>query len=177
MLSRHNALRVFWVVAGREGAVCDKPPYVERGVFTTDWGLSQQRSQGEEDLAELTEEDWQAEMEAVRHWELRELAALEAEDRSEHGRYERSKSIREKIANPNWRPWRYACGISLVSLISSVTYDFHSMEAIPARVLQNSRSCRLLVLRCPAPVPVCSTSMSQGKGAESRDQTTFSPKE
>jgi hypothetical protein len=52
--------------AGRQGAVCDKPPYVEPGIFTTDWGLSSQPSQGEEDIANLTEDDWTAQMEAVR---------------------------------------------------------------------------------------------------------------
>ena len=53
-------------ITGREGAVCDKPPYVEAGIFTTDWGISHQRSQGEEDIANMTDEDWAAQMDAVR---------------------------------------------------------------------------------------------------------------
>ena len=54
------------MTTGREGAVCDKPPYVEHGIFTTDWGVSQQQSQGEEDVANMSEKDWAAEMEVVR---------------------------------------------------------------------------------------------------------------
>lgn len=63
-----NVPGFFYVVniTGREGAVCDKPPYVEQGIFTTDWGISRQRSQGEEDIADMTEEDWAAQMNAVR---------------------------------------------------------------------------------------------------------------
>ena len=42
-----------------------------------------------------------------RHWELGGLAALEEADEAENARYKQSKAIREKIADPEWRPWRY----------------------------------------------------------------------
>ena len=60
------SLDVIGFAAGREGAPTDKPPYVEPGYFGTDWGISKQPSQGAEDIAEMTEEEWRAAMEAVR---------------------------------------------------------------------------------------------------------------
>ena len=33
---------------GREGAPDAKPPYVDSGFFSTDWGISKQPSEGEE---------------------------------------------------------------------------------------------------------------------------------
>jgi len=45
---------------GREGAPDAKAPYVDSGFFSTDWGISKQPSAGEEDIANLNEDDWRA---------------------------------------------------------------------------------------------------------------------
>lgn len=114
---------------GREGAPDAKAPYVDSGFFSTDWGISKQPSAGEEDIANLNEDDWRATSErphiarqtldprswgswlllpvaSVREWELLGLASLEEEDKLEEARHLQRKSTGDKIADPEWRPWR-----------------------------------------------------------------------
>jgi hypothetical protein len=118
---------------GRDGAPADRPPYVEPGLFTSDWSVSKQMSQGQEDISQMREDDWSVAMDGtipnivspfdfpliplksdgsvsnmpvVREWELVGLASLADEDKAEHGRCNQSKITQQKIGDPNWRPWR-----------------------------------------------------------------------
>jgi len=43
---------------------------------------------------------------SVREWELLGLASLEEEDQLEEARHLQRKATGDKIADPEWRPWR-----------------------------------------------------------------------
>ena len=43
---------------------------------------------------------------SVREWELLGLASLEEEDKLEEARHQQRKATGDKIADPEWRPWR-----------------------------------------------------------------------
>jgi hypothetical protein len=76
-----------------------------------------------------------------RDWELGGLAALEEEDRVEHARYMQGKAIREKIADPDWRPWRYVLNhLDFIDKLSQLT----STGNVPRQVVASDEELNVL---------------------------------